>query len=233
VQWAEKDRMLKLSFPVLGENLRYVGQVAYGVANLPDNGDEAVASKWVAVIDGEGRAFTCINDGVYGSDFSADGLRPTLLRSPAYAGHPIGDRVIVPQDRFTARIDQGERLFGLWIAGGPAEDRLAAIDREALVHNQRPMALSFFPSGGGEAPGALLTLSDDVVQCSAVKRSEDGKALIVRLFEPTGRPRATTVGLPGLGIRKRVKLGAFEVKTLRIDMQSGSVRETDLLEQVE
>ncbi len=233
VQWAEKDRMLKLSFPVLGERLRYVGQVAYGVADLPDNGDEAVAGKWVAVIDGEGRAFTCINDGVYGSDFSADGLRPTLLRSPAYTGHPILDRGIVPQDRFTARIDQGERLFSFWINAGPAEHRLGAIDREALAHNERPMALSFFPSGAGEAAGAFLTLSDDVVQCSAVKRSEDGKALIVRLFEPTGRPRATTVGLPALGIKTRVKLGAFEVKTLRIDVEAGSVQETDLLEQVE
>jgi len=230
VQWAEKDRLLKLAFPVAGPKLRYVGQVAYGVQELPDNGDEAVAQKWVAVVDGDQRALSVINDGVYGSDFSEDGLRLTLLRSPAYTGHPIGDREIVPQDRFTARIDQGERLFRFWLNGGPAQERLQHVDREALVHNERPMALSFFPSGKGERPEPLVTLSDGVVQCGAVKQSEDGKALVVRLFEPTGRPRKATLRLPALQVEAPVALGAFEIKTLRIDPQTRAVTENDLLE---
>ena len=229
VHWNEKSRMLKLAVPVPG-GARYIGQVAYGVQNLPSNGDEAVAQKWVAVISGS-RALTCINDGVYGSSFSPDeGLRLTLLRSPAYSGHPIGDRPVVPQDRYSPRIDQGERFYRFWLNGGDTQSRLDAIDREALVKNEKPFTLSFFPSGDGKAAKPFAELGDESVQITAAKLSEDGEALIVRLFEPTGQPRSTTLSLPFAGMKQDVALGAFEIKTLRIDTKAGAVRETDLLE---
>jgi alpha-mannosidase len=227
VHWNEKDKCLKLSIPVKGD--RYLGQVAYGVGDLPANGDEAVAQKWVAVVDGS-TALSCINDGVYGSDFSDDGLRLTLLRSPAYSGHPIGERKVVPQDRYLPRVDQGERLYRFWINGGEKDDRLEKIDREALVHNEKPMALSFFPPGFGEKPKPFITLSDDVVQISAVKQAQDDKGLIVRLFEPTGSARETVLSLPFAGLSVELSLGAFEIRTLRIDVSNGKFEDTDLLE---
>ena len=97
VLWNEKDRMLKLSVPTTMLEADYLGQVAYGVGTLPKNGDEAIAQKWVAVVDGD-NAVTCIDDGVYGSDFADGELRLTLLRSAAYSGHPFFDRPIVPQE---------------------------------------------------------------------------------------------------------------------------------------
>ena len=233
VHWNEKDRMLKLSVPVPLGCSRYLGQTAFGYHELPADGNECVAQKWVAVVSSDGAsALTCINDGVYGSDCSEDGLRLTLLRSPAYAAHPIHDRPIVPQDRYTPRIDQGERLFRFWLSAGPFTERLAAIDREALVRNEKPFAVSFFPSGAGAKPGSFVTLSDDVIQMTTAKMSEDGASLIVRLFEPTGSARSTVLLIPDLGIEREVSLAAFEVKTLRIDPSTGAVVECDLLERV-
>ena len=57
VNWNEKDRMLKLSVPyeACRKDASFRGQVAYGVGELPDNGDEAVAQKWVAVVGKGGR----------------------------------------------------------------------------------------------------------------------------------------------------------------------------------
>jgi alpha-mannosidase len=231
VQWADKDRLLKLAVPVAGSELKYFGQVAYGVGELPCQGDEAVAQKWVAVVADGKSALTCINDGVHGSDCSEEGLRLTLLRSPAYTGHPIGERSIVPQDRFTARLDQGERLFRFWLNAGPADERLARVDREALARNEKPMALSFFPSGQGESPLPLVRVSDDLTQIMAAKRSEDGAALVLRLFEPTGEGRETTMEVPSLGIAERLKLGAFEIRTLRVDLGTRRVVEANLLEE--
>lgn len=230
VHWNEKDRMLKLSMPVAGTKCRYVGQTAFGVQELPANGDEAVAQKWTAVLTGDGRALTCINDGTYGSDFSEDGLRLTLLRSPAYAAHPINDRPMVPQDRYTVRIDQGERQFRFWINAGSEAERLDHVDREALVKNEKPFAMSFFPSGAGEMPKAFVKLGDDVVQMSAAMPSEDGKGIVIRLYEPTGKPRKTTLCLPLRGVEHEVSLGAFEIKTLLVDLKEESVVETDLME---
>jgi alpha-mannosidase len=204
--------------------------VAYGREDLPATGKEVVAQKWTAVVS-DTRAFSCINDGIYGSDCADGEMRLSLLRSAAYAGHPILDRPIVPQDRFTARIDQGERLYHFWFTGSPATDRLEQIEREALSHNERPVALSFFPSGAGEVPAPLAALSDEVTVLTACKQAEDGQGYVVRLFEPTGQPRETTLSLLALGVNHLVSLGKSEIKSLRVDPTTATVQEVDLLEQ--
>ena len=229
VHWQQKDSMLKLQIPVIDNGCRYIGQTAYGVQELPTNGDEAVAQKWVAIVS-ESKALTCINDCIFGSDFSVDGLRLSLLRSPAYTGHGIGDRTILPQDRYTSRIDQGERTFRFWFNAGDPDERLNAIDREASMHNEKPFALSFFPSGLGDSPKQFLTLSDNVINLTATKMSEDGNDLIVRLFEPTGHERSTTISLPFCGTKHEIDMSGFEIKTLSIDTGTGSMIETDLME---
>ncbi|MCD6284302.1 MAG: alpha-mannosidase [Anaerolineae bacterium] len=230
VLWNEKDRMLKLSLPTTLPQADYMGQVAYGAAPLPANGDEAVAQKWVAVVDKDKEyALTCINNGTYGSDYCDGELRLSLLRSPSYAGYPILDRPIVPQDRFTPRIDQGERLYRFWLNAGPLGERLAAVDREALVKNELPFALSFFPQGGGSRPEPGLLLSDNVVQLTAFKQAEDGRGFVIRLFEPTGQPRRTTLSVPSHDLAVDIELGSFEIKTLRLDPDAGTVTDADLL----
>ncbi len=233
VHWNEKDKMLKLAVPTTATAPEYRGQLAFGVGTLPKNGEEAVAQKWVAVVSRkDNRALTCINDGVYGSDFTpTDGLRLTLMRSPAYSGHPLLKRTIMPQDRYSPRQDQGERLFRFWLNGDRAARRLAAIDREALARNETPFALSFNPPGMGKRPQPGAILDDDIVQLSAFKRAARGHDLIVRLFEPTGRERATTLSIPFAGARQQVILHGFEIKTLRVNPKTGRMREVNLMEQ--
>ena len=232
VLWNEKDRMLKLAVPVAHAGARYLGQVAFGVQELPTNGLETVSHKWSAVVDDRRKlALTCINDCIYGSDFDGQELRLSLLRSPAYSAFRVLKRELVVQDRFTPRMDQGERIFHFWFNGGPARQRLDAVDREALVHNETPYALSIFPSGQGTLPQPSVILSDAIVQVSAVKLAEDDNSLIVRLFEPTGRPRSTELSIPLAGLRQRIDLRGFEIKTLRIDLTGRTVNEVTLLEQ--
>ena len=50
VLWNEKDRMLKLAIPTLIEKPHFVGQTAYGVADLPEDGTEAVSQQWQALV---------------------------------------------------------------------------------------------------------------------------------------------------------------------------------------
>ena len=102
-----------------------------------------------------------------------------------------------------------------------------------MVHNEKPMALSFFPCGSGKVPKPLVVLDDGVVQVAAVKKAETNDDLIVRLFEPTGRSRTTTVSLPFARLRRKVRLGKFEVKTFRIDLKNRTWHEVDLMEEAE
>ncbi len=229
VYWQEQDRLLKLALPTPVVPDAAFGQAVYGTVALPVNGDEAVAQRWAAARWGD-TALTCIRDGGYGLD-CAGGLRLTLLRSPAYTAMPLGDRPMIPPDRFVPRIDQGEYVFRCTLNGGLAAARLADIEREAQAWHEAPMALYCFPPGGGTPGEPFITLDDDAVVVAAVKRAEEGDALIVRLFEPTGMARSTTLALPGHGLAVPVALGPFEIKTLKLDLVSGLVVESNMLEE--
>lgn len=231
VFWAERDTMLKLGLAPKLRQARFLGQVAFGADELPSNGDEAVAQKWLALVsDADGAALTVVNDGVYGSDWNGAELRLSLLRSPAYAADTWEGQLAVARDRFVPRQDTGERGFRFWLNGGPAAERLERIGREALVHNEAPYALAYFPPGGRGRKRAGLVVEGEAVEVPAFKRSEDGRDAVVRLFEPTGKPRRVVVKVPALGARTAARLGGFEVRTLRVDRRTGRFAETDLLE---
>lgn len=228
ILWTEKMKMLKLSIPTVLAGADYLGQVAYGTDLLPNDGREVVAQKWVAArCPKSGKTLTVINDSTYGSDFRNGEVRISLLRSPAYAADPGPGIGRVPQDRWTARIDQGEFLFHFWIRGGDQHERLAHVDREALTHNERPFTLAYAPPKARCRPQPLMVLDDDVVQCASFKQCEDPPHYIVRLFEPTGLARKTTLRMPALGIQKTFRIRGFEIKTLIVDPGKRTVRETE------
>ncbi|GGA42957.1 glycoside hydrolase family 38 C-terminal domain-containing protein [Paenibacillus physcomitrellae] len=234
VYWNEKDKMLKLSVPTALADGRYRGQTAFGISELAADGTETVAQRWMA-LEGTGGAgpelaVTLINDGIYGSDCRDGEVRLSLLRGAGYCAHPIGDKTIMPQDRFLPRIDQGERQYTFWLNGGPRRERMARVDREALAHGERPYALSFFPSGEGQQPGSFIRLQDEVVQLSAFKKAEQGESYILRLFEPTGEARKTTLEIPSHGISAEIQLEGFEIKTLAFDPAKHELREAELCE---
>jgi alpha-mannosidase len=231
VDWAEKDRMLKLSLPSLLREPEFVGQVAFGRGRLPAGGDEAVSQKWQALVSKrDGLALRVVDDGVYGSDFKDGELRISLLRSPAYAADTAPGELRGPRDRFLPRQDQGERTFRFWIDAGSAAGLMGRVDREALARNEAPAVLPCFPPGKGRKvkPGLLVT--GPAVLATAFKKAEDGKDLVVRLFEPTGKRRNVTVAVPAAGARKTFEIGPFEIKTFRLNPRTRRWTEADLLE---
>lgn len=231
VIWNEKDRMLKLSLPTPWPGAVCLGQQAFGAEEIRPGGDEGVAQKWSAVVSRDsGLALTVVNDRTYGLDFAAGELRLSLLRSPAYAADVPAGKALRVRDRFLPRQDQGEHVFRFWIRGGGLEERLRAIDREALVRNEPAYVLPFFPGGTGRKPGAAAVLGDEAVVLTAFKKAEDNDDLIIRLFEPTGTARETTLTLPWAPAETRVRLRGFEVRTLRFEPGTRRFREVDLLE---
>ena len=231
VSWHERDRMFKLSLPTRLAPAAYWGQVAYGREELPADGSEAVAQKWTAVVSREqDLALTIINDGTYGSDYADGEVRISLLRGAAHASDPSGPHNPPLQDRAIPRIDQGERVFRFRLRAGSRKDRLEAVEREALGFNERPYVLPYFPPGEGRKAAPAARLSDPVIVLTAMKKSEDGNVLILRLFEPTGRARTTVLTLPFAGARTRISLKPFEIKTLLFNLRTKKFGEVDLLE---
>jgi alpha-mannosidase len=232
VYWNQKDTMLKLSVPLKNQaDSEFLGQTAYGYQSLKNDGTESVMQKWLAIVDRKNNtALTCINDGTYSADYSNGELRLTLMRSPAYSAHPIEKRQTIPCDRFVSRIDQGERNFVFRFNAGKVNQILEMVDRKAIVANEKPFSLSFYPCGQGNIPKRGILLSDKAVQVTAAKESQDGKDYIFRLFEPTGTKQETQVTIPWANIKFKVTLNKFEIKTYRLNYKTKKIIETDLLE---
>ena len=208
-----------------------MGQVPYGLEEYPRSEKEKVTQKWTGVLS-EDREYmiTLINRGTHGFDFIKGELRSSLLRSPAYAAHPVNSKPLVPQDRFEDRIDQGERTFRFWFDAGTAKERLSSISRESTVKNESPPALCFFPSGKGRLPEHSVLIEDETIQMKALKKAEEGNRIVLRLFEPIGTGKKVRVSVPVIKKSIEIIFKPFEIKTLSIDLDSHEISFTDLLE---
>lgn len=233
VYWNEVQKVLKLSVPTVLEQAHFLGQTAYGCEELLSNGDEMASQKWNLLTDGI-HAVSLINNGTYGSDVKEGELRVTLLRSPGYSAgksdFSVRDKHIMPQDRFSPYVDQGEREFIFWLQGSPAEERRRLVEREAMAHGEAPMLLSFFPTGNGKPSGCFSRLSDDSTVLAVCKGAQKGNGLIFRFFNPMENQTDTLLNIPAAGIFQTIRLGKYEVKTYRLDPNTQQLTETDLLE---
>jgi alpha-mannosidase len=96
--------------------------------------------------------------------------------------------------------------------------------RDALSFNEIPMAVNIFPSGDGYDEGSIpagrvpfLTLSQDSpVILTALKKTEDGRDTLIRLFNPTAKEAAVTVKCPSLEVCETLTLGTYEAATYRV-----------------
>ncbi len=119
-------------------------------------------------------------------------------------------------------------MFNFWFDGCRA-DQIAAYDRKALAKNEKPMALSYFPSGKGQLPLAFALLNDDVIQLQSAKKAEKSDDIILRCYNPSEHEASTIIEIPLFNIQENLTFGPFEVKTLKV-AQAGALTETDLLE---
>jgi alpha-mannosidase len=223
--------MLKLLVPTgFAPGGEYRGQGAFCRSTLPADGSEAVAQRWVAAHSGD-KAVLVFTDFTYGSDYSDGTIRLNLLRTAAYAAHPILDRPLLPADRALARMDRGLRRFTFRVEAGSAE-LLDSADLRGLERGEKPWAISFFPPGGGKPvqPGCTLESRTGALVLSALKRAETGDGWIVRLYDPVGTGGSGMLRFPALGFGPfPVACGHWGIKTWKLG-DDGSFTETDLAE---
>jgi alpha-mannosidase len=203
--------MLRAVFPIEIENPGFFCQVPFDVAKrpidfkldgkdapntlrqtwlygeiLPDKGDgiEVPAQKWVDLSDGK-VGMALLNNSKYGHSVHDGELRLTLMRA---GGEPdvfpnIGkfhiSYALYPHSR--------DWKDGVWAEGDDFNVPVYAAEPPSLAlaknHSTRPEEESFF------------SVSPSNILMSGVKQSEDGKELIIRLFEIEGKETAATIDL--------------------------------------
>ncbi len=228
IDWRERQTLLKVAFPVdiLAPQATY--DIQFGNIARPTHSNtswdwarfEVAAHKWADLSEGD-YGVSLLNDCKYGYDIHGNVMRLTLLKS-AVSPDP--------------EADQGEHVFrySLLPHRGDWRDQTIA---EGYALNVEPVVWV-----GGSAEGAasvvvsLVSVDRPGVVIETVKAAEDGRGLIVRLYEShRGRGEVTLATalplaaaercnlleeveapLPVEGNRVRFPIKPYEIVTLRL-----------------
>jgi alpha-mannosidase len=184
VDWHERQRMLKLAFPVDVHTVSARSEIQFGHIERPTHTNtswdvarfETSAHRWVHV--GEpGFGVGVANDSTYGHDVTRhprDGggtyslVRQTLLRAPLFPD---------------PEADQGRHTLRTSLVVGGVDAAIEAGYRLNLPLRPAPAAVD-----------PLIVSSDPAVVVETVKLAEDGSGdVVVRLYESLGSRAATTL----------------------------------------
>ena len=228
--WTEDFTLLKMSFPVGGENRINTYEIPGAYIKRPTNGEEEPAGRGGAISfdDGGRRTLALLNDSKYSYDCPDNDLRLTVIRNVIFADH-YSDR---PAANFNFT-DEGIQRFeyGVFVCDGEAEK--SDIMNEAAMFNIRPAAVpESFHKGVLPQRKGFLSVDRDNIIMTALKFCEDRSGdCIVRFYETRGEDTRAHIVCEMLNADFNVDFGHNEIKTLRIS-KDGEVRETDFLEDV-
>jgi alpha-mannosidase len=231
LDWHEHLKILKFSFPVDVQNPRPTYEVAYGYLVRKAVGEEDPGQRWVDLAgDRAGGAYglAIINDAKYGYSVLGNDLRVSIARGAIYAQHI--PRTVDPKGEYIWQ-DQGEQTFRMLLMPHAGTWQDAEVLRRAEEFTA-PVPVLYQGIHGGNRPlaGSYLSIDAPNVVVSVVKKAEVGNDIIIRAYETEGRPVRATLNI---GIMKRRWSGNFrplEIKTLRVPIAGGEIREVNVLE---
>jgi alpha-mannosidase len=232
LDWHEHLKILKFSFPVDVQNPRPTYEIAYGYKVRQANGNEDPGQRWIDLSgDRAGKEYglAVINDAKYGYSVQDNDMRISIARSAVFAQHQ--PRKLEPNGEYLWQ-DQGEQTLRMLLAPHAGAWQEAGIVRSAEEFTA-PVPVIYQGIHGGNRPfsGSFISVDAPNVVVSVVKKAEEGNDLIIRCYETAGRPTQASLDL---GLVKRRWSGNFhplEIKTLRVPIAGGEIREVNLLEQ--
>ncbi len=214
------DKIIKLKVPV-AINGTLIGQTAFGTEELFTDARENVSLRFIA-LDANNRSLALLNNGTYGSHFENDALYISLVRGVTYCAHPINDRQLIPSDRFTKKIDQGENNFSFRLTVTDTNK----LERKAQEFTQKPYALNLFPvPSSNKEKDFDISLGDDTISLVTMKKADNKNATIFRLLNNSNMKVKTSLSVNSATLP--LSFGKYEVKT--VVYENGELREEEML----
>lgn len=214
VDWRERNVLLKAAFPVAVLSPTATYEVQWGHVQRPTHRNtswdlarfECVARHWVDLSEGD-YGVSLLNDCKYGHDVKDDVLRISLLRSPGEPD-PTADLGV---HRFTYSL--------LPHAGQLGEETV----REGYLLNDPLLAVA-----GGGAPGEVLArpflvATPSTLVVETVKGAEDGRGIVVRLYD-SARRRGTGTLRCGFPVARAWRTDLLENDGAELEVAEGEVR---------
>lgn len=182
VDWHEQHQLLKASFTVDVRTTEARYDIQYGNVARPNNWNtswemakfETVAHKWVDLSERD-FGVSLLNDCKYGHDVKDNCMRLTLIKCATYPDY---------------KQDQGEHEFTYSLFPHKGDFVIGKTVQAAYALNQ---PLKVIEGAWKNDRQSFLEFNTEQVELDAVKRSEDGKYLVVRFHEYTGSRQRVTV----------------------------------------
>ena len=183
IDWRSRGRLLKAIFPLAVSYPTATYDLGLGTIERPNNTRhkyEVPAQKWVNLTSpAMGSGVSILTDSHYGWDKPDDStLRLSLLRSPR----------VVRKFRHQGSQDHGRHRFVYALYGHRGSWQESGTTWQAARLNQPPLAFRVQPSPGKLGKSFSFAQTGTAqLSITALKKSEDGDELVVRLQETEGR----------------------------------------------
>ena len=200
--WHAQHRLLKAAFPVSVRADKATFEIPYGSIERPTTRNtpqekamfEVPALRWADLSDAK-HGLSLLNDSKYGYDAKDNVLRLSLLRSPIWPD---------------PNADMGEHDFTYSLyphAGGWRDAN--TVERGYELND--PVVAYATTAHAGTLPSSMsfFSVAQPNVVISAVKKAEDGNALIVRFYEIDGKKTDVRLNLPA-GVKSAVETNSME-----------------------
>ena len=172
--------MLKFSLPLNIENPEAYAEIPFGFLKREDNGNESVCGSWVALFE-NGTGIGMVNDSKHSFDADENVLSLTVLRGAIYADH-YGQN---ERDEFCEYMEQGIHDFSY--AFFPYQS-IADTKRRAMELENPPIAIiETFHKGILKTSFSGISVSEENIVVSAIKKHEDSGAYVLRCYETENR----------------------------------------------
>ncbi len=216
VEWNESGKMLRALFPVNVKSAEATCDIQFGHVKRPTHRSssweqgmyEIPAQKWIDLSQ-RNYGVALLKDNKYGHRVQGNLLDIDLLRSPVYPD-PVADR---GPHEFTYALfpHAGDHLHG-------------GVIRAAYEFNYplQPVQTATHP-GPLPATFSLAAPDADNVIVEAVKQAEDGKGMILRMYEAYGMDGTTTVTF-GVPVKKVTVTNLLEEPERELSMENGTVK---------
>jgi alpha-mannosidase len=231
IDWHETHVLLKASFPLAASSDKATFEIPYGTIDRPTTRNnsfekakfEVPALRWADLGNGQ-HGFSILNNSKYGYDAVGNLLRLTLLRSPVWPD-PDADR------------EHHHFSYALYPHVGDWKQALSV--RHGYEFNYGLKAMQVESHYGAMKPEhSFSSVAESNVVVTAMKKTESGDGLVIRLYEWAGKsgnvtltvpPGATGATLVNLmekpegqpiavsGDKVTIPVTPFEIQTVRID----------------
>jgi alpha-mannosidase len=239
IDWHESHVLLKAAFPLAASGPFATYEIPYGTIERPTTRNnswekaqfEVEAIRWADLGDGK-HGLSVLNQTKYGYDAVGNTLQLTLLRSPKW---PDPDA------------DMGHHHFhyALYPHAGTWKDALTV--RHGYEYNY-PLTAVVTTAHAGSLPAShsFASVAPENVVLTAMKKAEDTKGLIFRVYEWAGKattaefhvpPGATGATVTNLmetpegaplavvGDVVKAPIHPYEILTIRVDFPNGGPKE--------